>query len=268
LEEVFGIPPCLDTVQTLSILTVSSDPAALLCPPGQTWERGVDVPAPATDDAPFPYLRHRTIPSFYLVVIAIIFAVSVLGIRAVGGPFKPMRRHADMFFLGVAFLLLETKNIATFANLFGTTWIVNAMVFAGVLLIVLAAVETTRRFRTPSLPVVFAAIAASLALAWVVRPEWLLELSFWPRLLAATLLAFMPIYLANIAFAKRFAQSDNSQSAFALNLLGAIVGGCLEYAALLTGYRNLLIVVAVLYLCAFLLKPKETVALTPGVRSA
>jgi hypothetical protein len=179
-----------------------------------------------------------------------------------------MRPYADLFFMGAAFLLLETKNIATFANLFGTTWIVNAMVFAGVLLIVLAAVETTRRFRTPPLPVVFAAIAVSLALAWVIRPEWLLELSFWPRLLTATLIAFLPIYLANIAFAKRFAESDNSQSAFALNLLGAIVGGCLEYAALLTGYRNLLLVVGVLYLCAFLLKPKETVALTPGVRSA
>ena len=66
-----------------------------------------------------------------------------------------MRPYADLFFMGAAFMLLETKNIATFALLFGTTWLVNAMVFAGVLLIVLAAVETTRRFRTPPLPVVF-----------------------------------------------------------------------------------------------------------------
>ena len=82
----------------------------------------------------------------------------------------------------------------------------------------------------------------------MVKPEWLLALSFGPRLVAAVLLAFIPIYLANIAFAKRFAASDDSQSAFGINLLGAIVGGCLEYAALLTGYRNLLVVVGVLYL--------------------
>jgi hypothetical protein len=147
--------------------------------------------------------------------------------------------------------------------LFGTTWIVNAMVFAGVLLVVLAAVETTRRFRTPRLPVVFALIAASLALAYVVRPEWLLGLPFGPRLVTAVLLAFVPIYLANIAFAKRFAASADSQSAFAINLLGAIVGGCLEYAALLTGYANLLVVVGALYLLAFLLKPKEAVPALP-----
>jgi sulfite exporter TauE/SafE len=43
-----------------------------------------------------------------------------------------------------------------------------------------------------------------------------------------------------------------------VNLLGAIVGGCLEYAALLTGYDNLLIVTAAIYLIAFGLLPKAT----------
>jgi hypothetical protein len=128
-----------------------------------------------------------------------------------------------------------------------------------VLIVVLAAVETTRRFRTPPLPVVFALIAASLALCYVIKPDWLLALPFWPRLIVAVLLAFIPIYLANIAFSKRFSQSGDSTAAFGVNLLGAILGGCLEYAALLTGYRNLLIVVAVLYLFAFLLKPKAVV---------
>jgi hypothetical protein len=104
--------------------------------------------------------------------------------------------------------------------------------------------------------VVYAGIVATLALAWVVRPEWLLPLSFWPRLLAATLLAFLPIFLANVAFSKRFRQSADAQEAFAINLLGTIVGGCLEYSALFLGYANLLIVVGVLYLAAFLLVPR------------
>jgi hypothetical protein len=104
--------------------------------------------------------------------------------------------------------------------------------------------------------VVYIGIVLTLALAWVVRPEWLLPLAFWPRLLAATLLAFLPIYLANVAFSKRFRESGDSQEAFAINLLGTIVGGCLEYAALFLGYDNLLIVVGVLYLVAFLLVPR------------
>lgn len=169
-----------------------------------------------------------------------------------------MRPYPDLFSSARVFLLLETKNFATFALLFGTTWLVNALVFAGVLVVVLAAIETTRKLRTPPLPVVFAGIAASLALAWYVRPEWLMPLPFYLRLIAATVLAFLPIFLANIAFAKRFQESSDSQSASAINLLGTIVGGCLEYSALFTDYPNLLILTGLLYLIAFLLIPRAS----------
>jgi hypothetical protein len=43
----------------------------------------------------------------------------------------------------------------------------------------------------------------------------------------------------------------SSATAFGANLLGAMVGGVLEYGAIVVGYRNLLIVVAVLYAFAF-----------------
>lgn len=91
---------------------------------------------------------------------------------------------------------------------------------------------------------------------WALAGILLLALPFAPRLILATVIAFLPIYLANVAFSKRFAQSGDSRAAFAANLLGAIVGGCLEYAVLVTGYRNLLIVVAALYLLAFALTPR------------
>jgi hypothetical protein len=252
----FGHDPCIDLFGgATAVLTAAKDPANQRCGPDNH-----DLPAsyvePAQDDAPFLYYKGGMVPSLYLWALGGIIVVSLIAVRLLGGPFREMRPYADLFFMGAAFLLLETKNIATFALLFGTTWFVNAMVFAGILLIVLAAVETTRRLRTPPLPVVFALVAASLAVAYVVRPEWLLGLPFAPRLVTAVLLAFVPIYLANIAFAKRFAESADSQSAFGINLLGAMVGGCIEYSALLTGYSNLLVVVGVLYLAAFLLKPR------------
>lgn len=39
---------------------------------------------------------------------------------------------------------------------------------------------------------------------------------------------------------------------FAANLIGAMVGGVLEYTALVLGYRNLLILALLLYSAAFL----------------
>jgi len=256
----FGHTPCVDeTGGGEAVVTAALDESKQSC--GTPYTPAGPVIAPATDDRPFLYYQGGGIPSMYLWTLAGILAISLIGVRILGGPFRAMRPYADLFFMGAAFLLLETKNIATFALLFGTTWMVNALVFGGVLVIVLAAVETTRRFRTPPLPVVFAGIAVSLAVCYLIQPDWLLTLPFLLRIVAAVLLAFVPIYLANVAFSKRFGASDDSRSAFALNLLGAMLGGCLEYAALLTGYRNLLLVVAVLYLIAFLLTPRRGRAL-------
>ena len=255
-EAAFGHEPCVDNFTAhQAVVSIARDAANQSC--GTVYKATTSpVVAPATDDAPFLYFHGGSIPRLYLLTLMAVLLVSLVLVRGVGGPLRRMRPYADLFFMGAAFLLLETKNVATFALLFGTTWLVNALVFAGVLVIVLAAVETTRRVRTPPLPVVYAGVLLALALAWVVRPDYLLGLPFWPRLVAATALAFLPIFLANIAFAKRFADTSDSQEAFGVNLLGAIAGGCLEYAALLTGYANLLIVVGVLYLLAFVMLPR------------
>ena len=218
--------------------------------------------APATDDRPFVYFFGSSLPKLYLLSLGGILLVSLICVRLLSGPFRTMRPYADLFFMGAAFLLLETKNVASFALLFGTTWVVNAIVFAGVLVAVLLAVETTRRVRTPPLPAVYAGIAAALAIAFAVPNSALLALPLTVRLVAAVALAFAPIYLANVAFAKRFSQCDDSRAAFAVNVLGAMVGGCLEYLALLTGYRNLLILAGLLYLAAFVLTPRRVAVRT------
>jgi len=256
VQTAFGHVPCVDLPGGgQAVVTAALDQNNQVC--GSDYVPAGAVVAPATDDRPFLYYQGGPIPALYLWTLAGILVISAIAVRALGGPFRAMRPYADLFFMGSAFMLLETKNIATFALLFGTTWLVNALVFAGVLLIVLAAVETTRRFKTPPLPVVFGGIAASLAVSFFVEPSWLLMLPFVPRLIVAVVLAFIPIYLANVAFSKRFGASDDSQSAFGLNLLGAMFGGCLEYLGLLTGYSNLLLIVAVLYLFAFLLTPRS-----------
>ena len=261
VQEAFGHPPCVDLVGGgQAVVAAGMTEAHQNC--GQPTVISADTPEPASDDQPFLYFRGGMIPALYLWVLGGILLVSLIAVRTVGGPLRQMRPYLDMFFMGAAFLLLETKNVATFALLFGTTWFVNAVVFAGVLLVVLLAVEVTARLRTPPLPVVFVGIAGSLALGYLVRPEWLLTLPAGPRFVLAIGLAFTPIFLANVAFAKRFASEADSPSAFAVNLLGALLGGCLEYLALMTGYRNLLLVVLAMYALAFLFRPRS------GSRSA
>jgi hypothetical protein len=216
--------------------------------------------APATDDWPFPYLHHASIPASYLLMLAVILLGSVLLAGAGGGSFARMRSYVDLAFMGAAFLLLETKSIVGFALLFGTTWFVNALVFAGVLVAIYLAVETARWVRLPPPPVLYGALLAALAAAWVVPQAALLGLPVIPRFLAASALAFAPVFLANLVFAQRFAGVEGSGTAFAANLLGAMVGGTIEYLSLITGYRFLLVVVALLYALAFVTGRRRTAA--------
>ncbi|MBA3303244.1 MAG: spermidine synthase, partial [Acidimicrobiia bacterium] len=105
-------------------------------------------------------------------------------------------------------------------------------------------------FRNPAR--LYGVLLVALVVAWVIPPESLLALPLGLRFVAAVLAAFTPIFLANIVFAQRFKDVGSSTSAFGANLLGAMVGGLLEYSALLVGYRALLVLVGVLYGLAFL----------------
>ncbi|MGB2876399.1 MAG: hypothetical protein WBB76_13130 [Gaiellaceae bacterium] len=253
LKTVYGSAPCVEVGAALAnrrqaVITAGAG-ATRSC---RTRWHGQHLQAP-TDDHPFPYLQTRTIPNLYLKTLGLMFAASLLLVRIGGASFRGMARYGDLFFMGSAFLLLETKNIVQFALLFGTTWFVNALVFAGVLLSVYAAIETARHLRLPRSSWLYLGLLAALAVAWLVPQESLLALSPVPRFVAAVAVAFAPIFLANLVFAQRFREADSSATAFGANLLGAMVGGMLEYVALITGYRFLLVVVAALYGFAFLL---------------
>jgi SAM-dependent methyltransferase len=255
VASVFGSAPCLEVGDPLggrrqAVLTIAADGGVANC--AATWQRPAVVPEPATDDHPFPYVTGRSIPQLYLWTLALVLVASVALVRRVAGPLRGMRPFLDLWFMGAAFLLLETKNVVQFALLFGTTWFVNAAVFAGILLSVLAAVEVARRVRLPRPGYLYLALLAALAVTWAVPPEALLALSAPVRFLAATVVAFTPIFLANLVFAQRFKDTGASTVAFGANLLGAMVGGMLEYLSLLWGYRSLLVLVAVLYGLAFL----------------
>lgn len=254
LSQAFGRRPCVEIGGAVGNrkLAVLTEAASGPTPHCTTYWNGRPVSA-ATDNHPFPYLPNPGIPTPYLVVLGFVLVLSALVTRAAAGPLRPMARFADLFFMGAAFLLLETKNIVQFALLFGTTWYVNSLVFAGVLVSVYLAVEVARHVRLPRPAVAYAALLVALAVSYLVPQESLLGLPVIPRFFAATALAFAPVFLANLVFAQRFKHVGSSAVAFGSNLLGALFGGMLEYLSLITGFKFLLVVVAALYAVAFVL---------------
>ncbi len=262
LQEAFGRSPCKTLIGESGhevLFGVSPDPAALSC--DTTWSfAGGAPPAPATDDHPFPYLRTNALPGFYYLAIALLLAASIATVWLVSRrSFRRISRYTDLFFMGAAFLLLETKSVVQFALLFGTTWLVNSLVFLAIMLTVLAAIEVARRVKLRQPGAIYGLLFVSLVVAYIVPVNALLEFPPVVRFVLGSLLAFVPIFLANLVFARRFRDVGSSTIAFGANLLGAMVGGLLEYVSIIVGYRNLLIVVAILYVAAWFFGRKHIV---------
>jgi len=212
---------------------------------------------PATDDWPFLYLIDHGFPLLYVAGLAMV-AVYALGGTLALAPRRVLRRFDwHMFFLGVAFMLLEVKSLTTFSLLFGSTWLVNSLVFFAILSSVLLAILVNRRFKFKRISLFYVLLFGILALNLLLPPETLLLGNPVARYILASVLAFAPVFLANIIFTNSFRDSEASDIAFASNLLGIMVGGGMEYFSMLIGYRLLLIPVMVFYACALLLRMRR-----------
>jgi hypothetical protein len=261
LADVFGSPPIMRMYDARKAIFAAGPQIEALNggpPPADTVDQvpAVGDPAPkaATDDWPFLYLRTPFVAPHYLAGLLFVLVIAVLGVLGaarVSG--TSVRRFSPHFFvLGMAFLLLETRSLVSFSLLFGSTWLVNALAFFAILASVLLAILVNARFRIERAGLLYAGLFVALAVAFVLPPESLLIDPPWLRYLLAGIVAFAPVFLANLVFTYSFRDTKTADMAFASNLLGAMAGGALEYLALLTGYRSLLLVVAGLYLLAWL----------------
>ncbi|HEY9785957.1 MAG TPA: hypothetical protein V6D17_11185, partial [Candidatus Obscuribacterales bacterium] len=85
---------------------------------------GSELPS---DSWPFLYLKNRLIPDFNIRGMAVMAGLSLLLLFLFSPERKP-KINGQMFFLGAAFMLLETKSVVHMALLFGSTWVVNSAV--------------------------------------------------------------------------------------------------------------------------------------------
>src|SRR5436305_6255214 len=209
---------------------------------------------PATDDWPFLYLQDKSFPTIYILGLLMVAGFALVGTLTLA-PRKVLRRFdLHMFSLGVAFMLLEIKSLTTFSLLFGNTWLVNALVFFAILSSVLLAILVNRRFKFKRIRLCYLLLFGVLLLNILLPPDALLLSNPLLRYILASVLAFAPVFLANIIFTNAFRDSETADIAFASNLLGIMVGGGMEYLSMVMGYRLLLIPVILFYACALLLR--------------
>jgi SAM-dependent methyltransferase len=217
--------------------------------------RPVDPDTPVLeDDWPFVYLRERAIPSEYLIAMALMAVASVGLVRAFGGAGWASPDSLHFAALGAAFLLLETRGLSVLALVLGSTWGVTSAVFAGVLVMALAGTITVSKLRREDpqrqrkvVLRMYGGLAAALALDFFVTTGDLASLPLALRAMLGATLVSLPLFAGGMIFATSLARSGEADRAIAANLMGAMAGGLLEYVAMITGFRMLVVVAGLLY---------------------
>jgi hypothetical protein len=213
-----------------------------------------------SDDWPFLYIRPGAFPWGYLSVLAVILVGSALTVpRAFGFAQQKLGRvERVLLLMGAAFLLIETRGVTSMSLLFGSTWIVNASIFGGILVMVLLANLAVLRWNFRSPAPWFGGLFAATGLLYFFPIEWLHTLPLLPRGILAGLLAGLPVGMAGVIVPMLLARAARPAVALGANLLGAVLGGCLEYYSMFGGLRSTVLIALVLYLTAFLLLRRRT----------
>jgi spermidine synthase len=204
----------------------------------------------STDDWPFFYMPRRVYPRSYLFMVGLVLLLSVAFFASFVRD-RPRFSQAAFFLLGAGFMLVETKGITELGLALGNTWQVIGVVIAGVLVMAYLAngVVAALRIRRPFVPYVL--LVASLALGLAVARSGGLPPTAAGKL-ATVLLLTGPLFFSGVVFSTLIAGTDAISGAMALNLLGAMCGGLLEYNSMYFGFQFLYWLAIALYLAAAL----------------
>jgi spermidine synthase len=207
----------------------------------------------STDDWPFLYMPRRTYPRTYVTVILALLGASVIVIRQLvprGRGRAGSRFSAPCFFLGAGFMLLETKSITELALVFGSTWLVVSAVITAILLMGFAANLVVARLQHPRATVVYALLLLSILGCWQLSRLDVAALGAAGGRVFLTIVLTLPLFFAGLAFSTELKTRAAVPAALSANLIGAMLGGFLEYNSMYLGFESLWLLGLAMYAAA------------------
>ena len=211
----------------------------------------------ATDNWPFLYIRRPMVPRLILrgmalmalLALALVYVLAPKADPALGTSWAA---DARMFFLGAGFMLVETRAVVHMALLFGSTWIVNSVVFFGVLVMILLANLYVLTVQPRKLALYYFGLFVVLGLGVLIPMESFLSMTRVLQVSLASTLVVAPILFAGVIFAVAFKGTLSPDRAFGFNVAGAMAGGLAENTSMLLGFQLLMLVALGFYLCSLL----------------
>ena len=214
-----------------------------------TSAKSLDLP---TDDWPFFYLEKRMYPQTYLILLALVLGVAFFLVRGLLPAQAWQPSALSYFFLGGGFMLVETKAITELGLLFGNTWQVVGVTIIGVLVMAYLANIFAGRLTRQNLTWAFVGLFVILLVGYASAIQGSAStISLWQKILLVAVLVG-PLFFSGMVFSTLLKGSQNISGAMAYNLMGAMLGGALEYNSMRLGFSSLYLIALGLYGLAWL----------------
>jgi SAM-dependent methyltransferase len=254
-------PVCIYAEYDGSVMFVQAKNGDLAIPPKLLAESGFDdrtalyrrsaIPVDVSiDDWPFFYMPRRVYPLSYLPMLGLVVLLSLVFYRRFFNE-RPQVSHAPFFFLGTAFMLVETKAITELGLTFGNTWEVIGISIASILTMSYLSNSVVQWLRSRNSFWPHLLVLASLLAGWWIARAGGLPSTSLGRLGTAFLLT-CPVFFSGMVFSSLLFGEANISIVMAVNLLGAMIGGILEYNSMYFGFHFLYLLAMGLYGMSFL----------------
>ena len=218
----------------------------------ETTYKDVDI---STDDWPFFYMSYRIYPVSYVVLISIIFLISWFFLKKLT-KMSLSKFSYPSFFLGVGFMLMETKGITELAKIYGSTWFVVSIVITAILsMAYLANLFIIKGIKITINQIYFFLIISLLVSYFITFINFYNYPIIILKILIPIVLTF-PVFFSGLAFSRELVRYGSTANALSCNILGAIVGGLLEYNSMYFGFKFLYLLAIFFYFMAYLSSSK------------
>lgn len=212
--------------------------------------QAVEMP---TDDWPFLYQKDRDIPMVYLVMLIVVFILSsIIVVARMRLDLGWLVEYSQFFLLGAGFLLMETRAMLAISILFGSTWLVNSIVIAFVLIMALLANWAVMKAKAIKEWHGYLGLLVTLTVMYLVPLGQFSGAAVPVKLLVGLLILGLPFAFSGIVFSRALSRVDKPERALGINILGALLGGCLEYLSTVVGSNGLTILAIAVYVASWL----------------
>lgn len=253
LQTSFNMEPLVIKSGIVKTFVIGENVKKIELPGDLSYSKTLNIPVIIpSDNYPFLYLKNRLKDTSYIRILAIVLLITFTMLFFFTPGIKSVSWH--FFFLGTGFLLIETKSITEMALMFGSTWIINSFVIGGILVMILLANYYTSTFKV-NMRIFYILLFLTITVNFLIKPSSFLQNALISKLFAI-LIVSLPIFFAGVIFATSFKKVKDMRSTFGSNILGAVLGGSLEYSSLIFGIKSLYVIAFFTYVLSYILIKK------------